>query len=94
MGLVLGPFGDPALEQAFCRRSERLCRLAAGHHLVGVVAEDAGDQLALVGLAGDDRLLGEGRLADVEPEAGLAVVLVRAVAEKQFSERIGRMNSL
>jgi hypothetical protein len=47
----------------------------------GIVARDAEDQLALVGIAGEERLLVQRRVAEVEAQVGLAVLLVRPVAE-------------
>ena len=43
------------------------------------MAFNAADELAFVRLAGDEGLLGEGLVADVEAELPFAVVLVEAV---------------
>ena len=76
-----GAFGDPAAEEVdLGGRQPRLVRLGRRHELVLVVGHDALDQGADVGLARHERLLGQGRLPDVEPELGLAMRLVLAVA--------------
>ena len=71
VGLVLRPLGDPLLEQILLGRRERLVAARRGHHLLGVVAQHALDQLALVRLAGNDRLGGSpprpGRRAAASP---------------------------
>jgi hypothetical protein len=56
-----------------------------GHDLVGVGGENAGDEFALFGIAGDDRSVagtggGEGGVADVEAEFAFAGGGVGAVA--------------
>ena len=80
--LILSPLSDPALEQILLRTRELLVRVRRRHQVVGVFGEDAFDQLALVGLAGNEGLLRDGVLAHIEAELGLALLLVGAVAEE------------
>jgi hypothetical protein len=80
-----GAFGDPAFEEIFLCGGERAVGLGRRHHVVGIVAENAGDELAVGGFAGDDGGVagfadGEGALAAVEAEFGFAGGFVRAVA--------------
>ena len=76
-----GAFGDPAAEDVDLRRGQpRFVRVRRRHELVLVRGDDAFDERADLGLAGDERFLGQGGLAHVEPELGLAVRFVLAVA--------------
>ncbi len=87
-GPVLPPFGalgDPASEDVdLLRLQARLVRLRRRHHLVGVLTEDACDEVAAPRVARHDRahavVLRRGAFEGVETEVGLAVRLVRAVA--------------
>ena len=81
----LGAFGDPAAEEVLLRLGEFAIRIGGGHDLLGIVAQDAEDEFARVGFAGDDGgefgfSAGEGGVALVEAEAGFAVRGVGAVA--------------
>ena len=79
MGLHLGPGRDPALEQFLLLLAQLLLRGRGRHHRVGVRGKHAGDQLALVGMAGGNAfVIGLDRL--IEAELGLAGFLVGAVA--------------
>ena len=49
------------------------------HHRIGVIGEDAGDQFALVGMAGSEDAAFDGAVAVVEPELRLARGTVRPV---------------
>ena len=51
----LRPFGDPATEQFFLLRLQRLVRIGRRHQLAFVLGEDAANGFALVGLARHDR---------------------------------------
>jgi len=80
-----GTFGDPAADEVFLRGGEGLVVIGRGHNFLGVGAEDAGDEFALFGLAGDDggetgTAAGEGGLVQIQTEAGLAGACVGAVA--------------
>ena len=99
VGPVLGVRGallDPAFEQ---RRSPAsvsgLPSLAGGIRQGGVGGHDAGEQLALVRLAGDDRLAGAAlevlhrAVAGVEAQAGLAGLVVGAVAVQTLARQDG-----
>ncbi len=87
-GPVLSPrsaLGDPAAEKIFLRGGEFAVRFRRGHHLLLVVAENARDEFAVVGLAGDNGrkfgfAAGEGGVAAVEAQAGFAGGGVGAVA--------------
>ena len=81
VGLIPGTLGDPSLEQLFLDGRELLGRPGRGHDLAGIVAQDSSDQLALLHVRRDDRALGQGDLAEVESEVGLAVGLVGTVAK-------------
>ena len=76
-----GAFGDPAAEEVYLGLGQpSLVRLGRRHEFVLVGGHDALDESADVGLARHERFLGQGGLADVEPELGLAVRLILAVA--------------
>ena len=81
---VLRALGDPALEQRFLGGIEFLSRVGRRHEIVLIVRRDAPDQFALAWLAGDDRRgaveIGQGTFASVEPQIGLALLGVGAVA--------------
>ena len=79
------PLLDPAAEHRDLRGGQLLAALLGRHAQIGVVALDPVDQLALVRLAGHDRHaaaleLGEGPFLGVEPQPGLALLIVGAVA--------------
>ena len=75
---------------------ELLARVRRRHPELGHFLGDPEVQLALVGVAGDDRRVaaevGGDPVRRVEPEVGLALGRIGAVASKQASERIGRMS--
>ncbi len=82
---VGGPFGDPAFEQGDLGGFQGRRGFGRGHREFGVVDLDAEDQVAGVGVAGDDGggagFEGEGgSLGHIEAETGLALALVGAVA--------------
>ena len=52
------------------------------HELLGIAAEDALDDLAVVRLAGNDRLRLDGFVADIQSQLGFAMIFVRPVASK------------
>ena len=54
MGFVDRALGDPATEEFLLGRRQRLVRFFLRHDVFGVVREDTFDDLALLGLAGDD----------------------------------------
>ena len=82
--VVLRALGDPALKQRFLGGIEFLARVGRRHEVVLVVRDDAGDQFALAWLAGHDRRgaveFGQGAVAGVEPQIGLALRGIGAVA--------------
>ena len=78
---ILGPLSDPPLERVLLRVGERLVRLRR-RHPVGFGSVNAVDQLALVGLAGDDRFLLDGHGPVIEPQTGLALLRIGPVAEE------------
>ena len=66
------------------RQSTQLGRVRR-HRFVGIVAGDATEQFAFVGLAGNDRPIArfqflQGQVANIEPQPGFALVDVGAVA--------------
>ena len=76
-----GAFGDPAAEDVDLRRGQpRLVRLGRRHELILVRGDDAFDERADLGLARDERFLGQGGFAEVEAQLALAVRLILAVA--------------
>ena len=83
---VLRALGDPALEQRFLGGIEFLSRVGRWHEIILIVRRDAPDQFALAWLAGDDRRgaveIGQGALPSVEPQIGLTLLGVGAVAGK------------
>src|SRR5687768_3680240 len=84
MSLPLRPLLDPSLDQCDLLGLELLARLARWHDLVFVVSGNALEQRTVTRLTGDDdhRLirLAEEAFLRVEPQVGLALVLVGAVA--------------
>jgi len=83
--------GDPAAEEGDLFGRDVFVGVGRGHLLFGVLREQAEDELALFGFAGGDDeaavALGDGVVAFVEAELGLAVVGVLAVAvETVFRE--------
>ena len=82
MRLVLGPFGDPALEHFLLLGRELLVRRRRRHQLFGIVGTDARDQLAFLRLARHDGAAFDRRLAPIEPQVGLAGGAIRPVAGK------------
>ncbi len=82
MRLVFRAFGDPTFQHLFLVGRQGFVRLRRRHHLVRIRRVDALDQFAFVWLAGNDGFLFHRDLAHVQPELGLALVLVRAVAGK------------
>ena len=87
MGFVDGAFGDPAPEEFLLGRRQRFVRFFLRHDIFGVVREDAFDDLALLGLAGDDgdlpALAGLQRFfTDIQAQAAFARLRIEAVAMK------------
>ena len=83
------------LSSSFCAAVSVLCDFRRRHELVGIVAEDALDQLALVGLARDDRLsLASAESRTSSRRSALRWFLSGPWQAKQFSDRIGRMSRL
>ena len=86
-----GAFGDPAAEDVGLRRGQpRLVRVRRRHQLVLVGGDDAFDERADLGLAGDERFLGQGGLAEVEAQLALAVRLILAVAAEAVVREDGQ----
>jgi len=76
-------FGDPAFEQGLLLFIEVFLGVRRGHLLIGVGVEDAAVQFALAGLSGDEGrrdAFGEQAFVRVEPELGLALLFIGAVA--------------
>ncbi len=87
MAFVLGSLFNPAAQGCHVvGRQTRLLALGGRHHLVVVGRADPFDQDAFVRLAGHDGRItaqvGRGRRAIVQPQVGLAMFFVRAVAEE------------
>ena len=76
--------GDPAADEFDLGRRHLAIGLGRRHLLVGVMRQQTLQDLALLRLAGDDRgdaFVGLDRvIADVKPQAGLAVLRVLTVA--------------
>ena len=83
---VDGAFGDPAAKEVDLRRRDLLMRLGRRHDLFRVLAEDALDELARLGVArlhGLDAVIDRGgAFGGVEAEVGLALLGVEAVASE------------
>ena len=83
-----GALGDPTLEEVFLREGERAVRFRRRHDLLGVGTENASNEFAVVGFAGDDgggTGLGGGERAVAAIKAkfrfaGLAIGAVAVVA--------------
>ena len=80
--LILGALLDPPGEQGFLGVIELLVRLRRRHDLVGISGEDPRDERALGGLARHDRAGGDRVIPQVEPEIGLTMAGVGAVARE------------
>src|SRR4051794_27444318 len=76
-------FSDPALEQLDFARGQGQLGIGWGHAEIGIVAENALDQLALGWVAGNDGsltvALGKDALLDVESQVAFPFGLVRAM---------------
>ena len=82
---VLRSGRDPLREDPPLVLGERHLRVGRRHDEVGVGARDPGDEFAVVRVPGHDRAgaaveFREGRVADVEPQPGLPVRVVRPMA--------------
>jgi hypothetical protein len=80
MALILGTFGDPALEEFFFGGGEFFVGVWRGHEVIGIGGEDAFDDGAGVRVAGGDGFGFDGVGADVEAEVAFAMVLIGPVA--------------
>ena len=78
--VIVGPVFDPANEQFLLVLAERLVGTGSRHDLVWIVAENTQDQLAVLWVAGHDRVGVDGILTDVETKVAFAVFLVGTVA--------------
>ena len=84
--LIRRSFGDPAPEELHLLIREAAdLGIGRRHHAVGIVGDDAGHELAGGRIFRNDRprtalQLRDGLLGDVEPQAGLSVAAVGAVA--------------
>ncbi len=78
--VVLRAFFDPLIEQVLFLGREGGMRLGRGHDLFRVVRADAVMKFALLDLAGNDDLVLQGILPDVETEFCLSSFLVGPVA--------------
>ena len=80
---LLDPFPQ---QRRVAFRQAWLLRFGRRHHFVGIVGEDALDQFAGVRLARRDggvaAQIGQRTLAGVEAQLGLAILVVRAVADE------------
>ena len=82
MRLIFRALGDPAFEQFLLRGGERAIRLGRRHQLVGVGGKDVLHQLALLRFARHERLRLQRLRAHIQPQVGLALIRVLAVAVK------------
>ena len=80
MVLILRSFGDPTLEELLLFRSQLLVRFGRRHDLFRIGQEQPLHQFARRGVAGDEGLLLQRVLPDVQAQLGLAVARVVAVA--------------
>jgi hypothetical protein len=80
MRLVLGPLGDPPLEEVFLLGRERLLQARGRHHLVSILGKDPVEHDARIGVSRNDRAALDGVVPLVEAEIGLAAGAVGAVA--------------
>ena len=84
---VGGTGGDPVAEEGALGVGERAVGVGRRHDFVRVRGDEAFDEFAFVGVAGDEGVFGEGGVADVEAEVGFAFIGVLAVAvEAVFAE--------
>ena len=86
VGVVRCPLDDPLVEQPLLVVGELLVRVGRRHHHVGVGGMQAGDQFASLWIAGRDRpyaiAVSHRTLRGIEPQVGLAVAGIGAVAGK------------
>jgi hypothetical protein len=92
---MAGPCGavlDPAFEEVLVGGGELFGFVWRGHDVVGVMGGDAAEELAVIGVAGDDGGVAgfgftEGGFLDVEAEVAFAFIGIGAVAgEAVFGE--------
>ena len=82
MRIVSRALLDPLAQRLALLRRKRAVGIQRRHHVIRVRGEDAHDQFALLGLAGNDRAFAQRDFAVIEAQLGFALVRVRAVAMK------------
>ena len=89
MPLIDRALGDPAPQRLHLLRRDGLVRLRRRHHVVTIFRRDAGEELAGLRFAGDDRRIAGLRrfhrlLPNVQPQFAIALLLIRPMAGKAF----------
>ena len=84
MLLIFRSLGDPGAQQLPLCLCERPVRRRRRHLVIRVSRENAPDQLALLRLAGDERLFGQRFFPNVQAELALPFVRVRPVTKETF----------
>lgn len=87
-------FRHPSLQNLLLRGGKFFVGIRRRHQIIFVCREDAFDQFAFLRLAGNERLLFDGHVAQIEAQFRLAGVLSEPWQRKQLSERIGRTSRL
>jgi len=82
MRLILRAGSNPAFEQVFLFLRQDFVCLGRRHQVIRVRCGDPVNQRTCLRLARNDCLLLQGRLADVQPQVGLAGLGIRAVTLK------------
>jgi hypothetical protein len=78
--LVGGTLLDPLFQDVLLTLGELLVRIRRRHEVVFVIGEDAGDELAFAGFAGNEGFGLHGLVSEVEPQIGLTMLRIVAVA--------------
>ena len=82
MRLIFRFGSDPGFQQVFLFICEPFFRMGRRHFFIGIVTEDARDQLTRFGFPGDDSFQLDSRFTFIKTQIGFAAIGIRAVTMK------------
>jgi hypothetical protein len=82
MRLIRGAFFDPLSDQIFLLRCEDFFELRRRHQVVFIVCEEAADNFAAFGIAGQNGLHLDGCFSHIQSQVSLAVIFIGSMAGK------------